>query len=144
MIDTVPSTESRIMAIDFGEKRIGIALTDPLLTFAYPYKTLTNDNLLFKNLEKIIFDKNIKKIILGLPSTSKPASAKLADKILNFKKELEKKFKKEIILWDEEYTSVIAQQRIIESVAGKKKRKDKALIDQNAAAVILQEYLDSI
>ncbi len=138
------SKEFRIMAIDFGEKRIGIALSDPLLIFAYPYITLNNDTNLYKNFDKIILEKNINKIVLGLPSSSKTSSAKLAEKIKIFQEELKKKFKIEIILWDEEYTSVIAERRIIESVARKKKRKDKSLIDQNAAAVILQEYLDSI
>lgn len=138
------SKEFRVMAIDFGEKRIGIALSDPLLTFAYPYTTLNNDQNFYKNFEKIILEKNINKIVLGLPTSFKTSSAKLAEKIKKFQEELIKKFKIEIILWDEEYTSVIAERRIIESVARKKKRKDKSLIDQNAAAVILQEYLDSI
>ena len=144
MINDTTAKESRVMAIDFGEKRIGIALSDPLLTFAYPYTTLSNDTNLYKNFEKIILEKNINKIVLGLPSSLKTASAKIAEKVKNFKNELIKRFKIEIILWDEEYTSVIAEQRVIESVARKKKRKDKSLVDQNAAAIILQEYLDSI
>ena len=137
-------TESRVMAIDFGEKRIGIALSDPLFTFAYPYTTILNDTKLFKNLEQMILEKSINKIVLGLPSNAKQASAKLAEKVKKFQNELVEKFKVEVILWDEEYTSIIAEQRIIESVARKKKRKNKALIDQNAAAIILEEYLDSI
>ena len=132
------------MGIDFGEKRIGIALTDPLLTFAYPFTTLINDINIYDNLKKIILEKNVIRIILGMPSSAKTGSAKVAEKVRKFQEELVEKFKLEIILWNEEYTSIIAEQRILESVARKKKRRDKSLIDQNAAAVILQEYLDSI
>lgn len=144
MFGDTSSNEFRVMAIDFGEKRIGVALSDPLLTFAYPYTTIKNDSNLYENFEKIVLEKNINKIILGIPSSSKASSLKLAEKIKKFQEELIKKFKIEVIFWDEEYTSVIAERRIIESVARKKKRKDKSLVDQNAAAVILQEYLDSI
>jgi putative Holliday junction resolvase len=49
-----------------------------------------------------------------------------------------------VITWNEEYTSAIAQERIIQSVAKKKKRKDKGLIDRNSAAIILEEYLNSL
>ncbi len=58
---------SRILAIDYGEKRIGLALSDPMMTFAYAFQTLNNDSILFKNLKQIISEKNISKIILGLP-----------------------------------------------------------------------------
>jgi len=68
----------------------------------------------------------------------------LVTQISNFKKEIERRFNLEVITWDEEYTSVIAQKRIIESVTKKKKRRDKGLIDRNSAAVILQEYLDGL
>ena len=87
MINDTTAKESRVMAIDFGEKRIGIALSDPLLTFAYPYTTLSNDTNLYKNFEKIILEKNINKIVLGLPSSLKTASAKIAEKVKNFKNE---------------------------------------------------------
>ena len=68
----------------------------------------------------------------------------LADIILSFKKKIEKSFNTDVIIWDEEFTSVIAQKRISESVVKKKKRQDKGLIDQNSAAIILEEYLQSL
>ncbi len=72
--------ESRIMGIDYGEKRIGIALSDPLLIFAYPFTTLQNDLSFLNNLSKIIVEKNIAKIILGLPSSKFKSSAELSQK----------------------------------------------------------------
>ncbi len=134
--------ELRVLGIDYGKKRIGLALSDPLLTFAYAYKTLINDKNLWKNLSAVIAEMNITKVILGLPVNEK--NKDLINSILTFKKKLEEKFKLEVITWNEEYTSVIAQERIIQSVASKKKRKDKGLIDRDSAAIILQEYLESM
>ena len=57
----------RILAIDYGKKRIGLALTDPLLTFAYPFETIQNNKSVLVQLKKIIEEKNIIKIILGYP-----------------------------------------------------------------------------
>lgn len=62
--------------------------------------------------------------------------------VLKFKKQLENKFKIEVILRDERYTSSIAQEIILSSVTKKSKRRDKGLVDRSAAAVILQNYLD--
>jgi len=131
------------MGIDFGEKRIGIALSDPLLIFAYPFTTLQNDLTFMNNLSKIIREKNIAKVILGLPSSKFKSSAELSKKVQKLKLEIEFKFKIEVILWDEEYTSAIAKTRVIESVTKKSKRKNKDLLDKHSAAIILQEYLDS-
>jgi putative Holliday junction resolvase len=132
--------EQRVLGIDYGEKRVGLALSDPLLTFAYAYKTLINDKNLWKNISVIISAMNVNKVILGLPSNER--NIKLIQKITNFQKELKKRFHLEVVTWNEEYTSVIAQEKIIQSVASKKKRRDKGLLDRNSAAVILQEYLN--
>ena len=135
--------EIRYMGIDYGSKRVGIALCDPLLTFAYSYKTLVNDNTFFKELKAIIEEKNVIIIILGLPSESYRASKILAEEVRKLKKTIENKFSLEVILWDEEFTSILAEQQVLDSVKSKKKRKDKGLIDRNSAAIILQEYLNS-
>ena len=131
------------MGIDYGEKRIGIALCDPLLTFAYPFSTIKNDSALLTSLSKIVLEKNISKILIGLPSKKFRSSKALAEKVFKLKTDIETKIKIEVILWDEEYSSIIAKERMIESVAKKSSRKKKELIDQHSAAVILQEYLDS-
>lgn len=131
------------MGIDYGEKRIGIALSDPLLTFAYPFITLQNDSSFLINLSKIIFEKKIIKVILGLPSDRFKSSKELAQKVLELKFEIETKNKIEVILWDEEYSSAIAKEKVMESVTKKSRRKEKDLLDRHSAAVILQEYLDT-
>lgn len=138
-MDTVK--EARILAIDFGEKRIGIAVTDPLNIFAYPLITLENNNLFFDNLKKIIQEYNVARIIIGNPFKESGDDSRLKPIFIKFKDEIESKFLLPVELVDERYTSKIAQQRIIETVVSKKKRKDKSLLDKNAAAVLLEDYL---
>jgi len=132
----------RILGIDYGIKRIGLALSDPLETFAYPLKTIPNDRNLFNELAILLKEKNVKKIILGIPSEDSNKKSDIINKVQSFKEQLNKKFSIDIILWDEGYTSVIAKERVIESVTKKSKRRDKGLLDSNSAAIILQEYLD--
>lgn len=136
--------ETRIMGLDFGKVRIGIALSDPLKTFSYAFKTLSNNQSLINELEKIIKEKSVIKIVLGIPAENKKQSTSVVADVMKFKETLEDKFKVEVILWDETFTSVIAANRVLESVNSKKKRRDKSLLDMNAASVILQEYLDSV
>ena len=135
--------ETRIMGIDFGLKRIGIALSDSLKVFAYTHTTLLNNSNTFVELEKIIKEKHVVKIILGIPNENHLSKTSVVNDIKKFKNTLEKKFLLPVIFWDETYTSAIAQQRILESVNKKQKRKNKNLLDMHSAAIILQEYLDS-
>jgi putative pre-16S rRNA nuclease len=144
MQDNAPANHSRILAIDYGLKRIGIALSDPLKTFAYPFTTLQNDNKLWNELGKIIKEKEISIIILGYPLDDNGVKSSLTVTIEKFQKEILKKFRLEVLFWDERYTSVIAQEKILESVTKKSRRRNKGLIDQNSAAIILQEYLNTL
>ena len=133
---------SRIIAIDYGEKRIGLALTDPLFIFAYPFKTLPNDSNFFNELRKIINEQNILKIILGYPLKESGDLSSITEEVLKFKKKLENAYKLEVVLKDERYTSSIAKEIINKTVTKKSKRRDKGLIDKSSAAIILQDYLD--
>jgi putative Holliday junction resolvase len=135
--------ESRVMGIDYGKVRIGIALSDPFHKFAYHFTTLKNDSSLRKKLKEIIIDKNVKKIILGLPSSEFKSSIKLTEEVHKFKISIESENNIEVILWDEEYSSAIAKEKIIEAVTKKSKRRKKDLLDSYSAAVILQEFLDT-
>ena len=134
--------EQRFLGIDYGERRIGLALSDPLWTFSYSYKTLQNNRNLWENISSIINEKNVTRVILGMPDIER--NKQLVANILSFKKKLETKFNLQVITWNEEFTSAIAQERIIQSGNKKKKRKDKGLIDRNSAAIILEEYLNSL
>jgi len=134
-------TLSRILAIDYGAKRIGLALCDPLKTFAYPYLTLPNDHHFMEELKKIVREQGVEKIILGNPLREDGQVSRMTEPILKFKLKLEQLFALEVILVDESFSSSLAQERILVTVPKKSKRREKGLIDKNAAAIILQEYL---
>lgn len=139
------SGEKRILSIDYGSKRVGIAITDPLGIFAYPLKTINNDSKFWQEFLEIFNEFEVEKIILGYPLLKSGDKSKSTLLVENFQKELEKKLKDiPVELVDESYSSQKAVENIMESVTSKKKRKDKSLIDKNAASVILQEYLTSI
>ncbi|MBM4172303.1 MAG: Holliday junction resolvase RuvX [Ignavibacteria bacterium] len=137
----INSNENRILAIDFGEKRIGLAVTDPLNIFAYPLATLPNDNIFLIELETIINTYNVTKIILGDPKKESGLNSPLSTLINEFKTKIENKFKIVIELVDERYSSEIARQRIVEKVSSKKKRRNKSLLDMNSASILLEDYL---
>jgi putative Holliday junction resolvase len=135
--------ETRVMGLDYGEKRIGISLSDPTKTFAYSYDVINNDGNFIVKLLRLVREKNVIKIILGLPSSEFQSSKLLAEKVKKLKIKLESMLRIEVLLWDEEYSSIIAKGKILESVSKKSKRKEKGILDSYSAAIILQEYLDS-
>ena len=135
--------EQRILAIDYGTKRMGLAVTDPLNIFAYPLITLPNGPKFLESLKKIIDEYHVVKIILGYPLKENGEESASSLSVLKFKMELENKIGLSIELTDERYSSSIAQERIMQSVSSKKKRRDKSLLDKNAAAVILEDYLNA-
>ena len=86
--------ETRIMGIDFGMKRIGIALSDSLKMFAYAHKTILNNSSTFLELEKIVKEKNVTKFILGIPNEDrqkKDSKTSVINDVKKFKESLEKK-----------------------------------------------------
>jgi putative Holliday junction resolvase len=133
--------EKRILAIDYGLRRVGLAITDPLKFFAYPLTTLQNDKNFWNELQKIFSEYSIAEIVLGYPLKENGEKTDVTDDIITFKKELEDKFRLPVKLVDERYSSEIAKQRVLESVPSKKKRRNKELVDKNAAAVLLEDYL---
>lgn len=132
----------RIIGIDYGTKRVGLAVTDPTQTIANGIKTLpVNElmNFLGAYLEK----ENVVEFVVGYPKkmNNQPSeSAILVDRLL---KQLRVKFPQiPVELIDERFTSKIAFQTMIDGGLRKKKRRDKAIIDTISAVLILQSYLD--
>lgn len=138
----MPEEIKRVLGIDHGSKRIGLAVSDPLFLFATPLVTLKNNNKLWDNFTEIINEKNIIKVILGYPYKDDGTVSSNGEEIMKFKSQFENRFNLEVILWDERYTSAISKQLIISGVKKKSRRKEKGLIDRGSAAIILQEYLD--
>jgi len=131
----------RILAIDFGTKRIGIAITDPLKIFSIPLTTILNNSSIWKEFDKIFDKYNIQLIIIGYPTNKDGTKSIISEEVENFSESLNNKFQKNIEFVDERYSSSIAWEHILQGVTSRKKRRNKALIDMNAAAVILEDYL---
>ena len=134
---------NRILAIDYGDVRIGLAMSDLMQIIAKPYKTIKNTDRdeIFIQLENIIEENNIGKIIVGLPITLKGGHSEQTNKVLSFVKELKLYMKIDIDTYDERLSSLQAKKSLIHQ--GIKTGHNKEQIDQTAAAIFLQGYLDS-
>ena len=132
----------RIIAIDFGLKRTGIAVTDEMKMIASPLETIDTHNL-FPFLKDYFSKNNVEKIILGFPKDV-DENAQIVIAIKKVFTKLKKEFKdKEIILHDERYTSKISSYLIKSNNLKKKERSDKRLLDRVSACIILQSFLNS-
>ena len=131
----------KFLAIDYGKKRTGIAITDNLNIIASPLTTVETSNL-DSFLKNIIDQEDINQIIVGDPKNLDNSLTNISLDVDTFINNLEKEFKNiKIIRVDERFTSKIAKQAILVSGVNKKRRQDKKLVDQVSAAIILQSYL---
>lgn len=134
---------ARIIAIDYGMKRTGIAVTDELQIIATALDTVETSKL-FPFLEKYISENNIQEIVVGLPMRMHGEVGQLEVEIQKFIEKFKAKFPNlPVFRQDESFTSKMASQTIFESGAKRKKRQDKALIDKVSATIILQSYMSS-
>jgi putative Holliday junction resolvase len=133
----------RIIAIDYGMKRTGIAVTDELQIIATALDTIETAKL-FPFLEKYFAENNIQEIVIGLPMRMHGEVGQLEVEIQKFIEKLKEKFPTiPIFRQDESFTSKMASQAIFNSGIKKKKRQDKSLIDKVSATIILQSYMSS-
>jgi putative Holliday junction resolvase len=133
---------SRILALDYGMKRTGIAVTDRLQIIASPLQTVET-NQLMRFLTGYLKAEEVEAIVVGDPKNLDNTANDLSGVVKKFAGELEKKFPgKKIVMVDERFTSKMAQQAIIASGKKKKDRRDKSLLDKVSAALILQHYLE--
>ena len=131
------------MGIDYGERRIGLAISDPLFIIAKPFKIIDRKKTInyFDEILKITIEYGIKKIVVGLPLKLNGDHTLQTKVVYEFIKELSLIYSHEIITIDERLSSVSAKNYLIEQ--GIKTGHNKGRIDETAAAIILQEYLDS-
>lgn len=133
----------RILAIDYGSKRTGIAVTDPLKIIASGLTTIPTAELM-DFLEKYCSQEEVEGFVVGLPMHADGNPAQIAPQVDLFVKKLQEKFPdRPIARQDERYTSVDAQRLILQSGIKKQKRRDKALVDKIAAALILEQYMEA-
>ena len=131
----------RYLGIDNGEKRVGLALSDPLKIIATPFRTLLvrNTNQVIRELDKIIDEQDVELIVVGIPLGMKGQQTVQTKRVMEFTDKL-RDIGYKVMLEDERLSSVSAKRVMIEQEI--KTGYNKELIDQTAAAIILQQFLD--
>lgn len=134
---------TRVVGLDIGEKRIGVAVSDELLITAQPADTIKVDSVENAKLKigKIAERYKPCKLVIGFPKNMDGKSGAQAKKIIDLTEELKKTLKIEIELWDERLTTVSANKILLEEDYSRKKRKEK--VDSLAASIMLQNYLEA-
>ncbi len=134
----------KYLGIDFGTKRIGIAISDDLGSFAYPRTILKNDEKLIENLKHLILTEGIESIVIGESLNDKGISNQVNQNIKNFVRVLEVEFNLPVNKEQEFFSSFEAHGRLgKESLNDRKTKIEKGNdLDSKAAAIILQRYLD--
>ncbi|MFH1826304.1 MAG: Holliday junction resolvase RuvX [bacterium] len=128
----------RTVGVDYGEKRIGVAVSDPLGMIAQPVAVAKD----IKELVEVIGRyEDVQKIVVGLPKQMSGGLGIAAQKVLGFVQVLKSLVKAEVVTWDERLTTAEAQKGMI--AAGLSRQDRKKVVDQSAAAIMLQSYLDS-
>ncbi|MCF0164519.1 MAG: Holliday junction resolvase RuvX [Bacteroidales bacterium] len=135
---------NRIIGIDYGRKRVGVAVSDPLKIFASALETVHSAKII-EYLQNYAINETVELFVVGYPKNmdNKPSeAAKDIDAFLNL---LKKKFPDiPVVLEDERFTSVLAHRAMIDGGMKKSDRRDKTSVDKISAAIILQSYLDRI
>jgi putative holliday junction resolvase len=134
---------SRIMAIDYGQKRVGIAVTDELQIIASPLETVHSKDII-NFLKKYLIKEKVDTFVVGEPKQMDNSPSQSSQMIESFIKQLNKIFPNIVIQRvDERFTSKIALQTIQKSGLKKKDRQNKALLDSISATILLQSYLET-
>jgi putative holliday junction resolvase len=137
--------KGRVMAIDFGTKRIGVAISDEMQILASARGIIENTPMSIREIVAKAKAESVIKVILGLPRSMKNEDSAMTQQVRSFGEKLQLQLHAEDIqfeLRDERLTSVMANANIAMSGLGKKKREEKSLRDEEAARILLQTYLD--
>ena len=134
---------ARILSIDYGQKRTGLAVTDPLQIIAGGLATVSTSGL-FDWLKDYLSKESVERIIIGEPKQTNGQPSENLARVQQFVNRWKKAFPQvPIEYYDERFTSVLAHQAMIDGGLKKKARQDKGLVDEISATIILQDYLES-
>lgn len=133
-----------MLGIDYGTRRIGVAVSDPLNIIARGVAVIENTPSLFDELKRIVREFDPEKIVVGMPFNLKGEKGVKAQEVELFIARLEGEIELEVVRQDERFTSQQAHQTLRDMGVKKKQRQHKGVIDAMAAALILQGYLDGL
>jgi putative Holliday junction resolvase len=131
----------RILGVDYGERRTGLAISDPLGISAQPLPTIesSSDNELVEGISALAVEKGVEEIVVGLPRNMDGTIGKAGDRVMKFVEMLREKLNCPIAFEDERLTTMMADRTL--AALGEKPRKRKKKLDRMAAQLILQNYL---
>jgi putative Holliday junction resolvase len=134
---------SKILSIDFGLKRTGLAITDDAKMFAFGLDTVES-KVLMEKIRSLVKDEKVDEIVIGLPKRLNNEDSHVTENVRLLKEAVENNFPVlTVALLDERFTSKMASSAIHTAGATKKQKKEKGLIDKVSATIILQSYLDA-
>ena len=138
---------SRIMGLDYGDKTVGVAVSDLLGITAQSVEIIRRDNdgvfkPVLRRLSELIAEYDVVEIVLGYPKNMNNTEGERCKKTNDFKARLEKAFKLPVHLWDERLSTIAVSRVLIEADMRRERRKN--IVDKQAAAFILQGYLDRL
>ena len=135
---------SKYIGIDYGQKKIGLSVTDDDKVFAFPLETVKNIDF-FDFIFDFIKENNVEKFVVGKPIRMSGENSDVEVEITKFIKKLERKFPEiPVVRFDERFTSKIATKSILLAGAKKKKRLNKEIVDKISATIILRDFLEYI
>ena|SRR5437899_9081396 len=129
-----------ILALDFGRARIGVAISDELQLLAHPLETIPANQRPAARVAEIVHEKKVDHVVAGIPKRMNGEIGSAATEVLQFVEKLRAILPCPVVTWDERLTTVAAQRALRD--AGKKTRHTRGYVDQVAAQMILQTYLD--
>jgi len=129
-----------ILALDFGRARIGVAISDELQLLAHPLETISASQQPAARVAEIVCEKKVDHVVAGIPKRMNGQIGTAATEVLDFVEKLRVILPCPVVTWDERLTTVAAHRALRD--AGKKTRHTRGYVDQVAAQIILQNYLD--
>jgi putative holliday junction resolvase len=136
------SDAGRALGIDYGSKRVGVSISDPTRLIAQGGETLRNDGSLIKRLCTIVAERGVSLVVVGMPYSPDGGKGAKAREVEEFIGRLMQASSVRIETWDESFSSVRAHEVFLEAGMKRKRRREKGRVDQMAARILLQEYLD--
>jgi len=130
-----------ILVLDFGRARIGVAISDELQLLAHPVETILANERATSRVVELVRERNVEHVVVGIPKRMNGQIGTAATEALEFVEKLRAVLPCPVVTWDERLTTVAAHRALRD--AGKKTRHTRGYIDQVAAQMILQSYLDS-
>ncbi len=136
--------QKRILGIDYGSRRVGLSISDPLRIVATSYGALENNRHLIERIREVAEKEDVEFLVVGMPLTLRGGKGHKAEEVQDFIERLKRAVNREIVTWDERFTTSLAQQTMLAmGTKQSERRRKEGRVDSMAAAIMLQGFLDN-